>query len=466
MKKLIFLFISIFILIIDNCFSQTSNQVTSYPAGTGVYSCTSYTPNGLNCSSLSPTGPTILTPNVGIGSANPSQALDVNGTVRAQAFVATNSAALNTFAGNVTIGTTSSYDSNSPLTVQGSNTTELSINSMPANLGCDSFTYLLLHFDGSNGQTTTTDSNCATTPHTLTATNVTLSTSTKQFGTASSSFVGTGAVKSYWDVAGASNLSFGGGNFTIKKWVYFTAVSPATEMIIDKADPLGSGHYEYQVYLMSGTSLDFFYTTDGSTPIVATFAWTPSLNTWYYVELDRSGSNLYAFIGQPNGVTSQIGTTYNIGASVIHNDSGDLWIGDGTTNASFGSSYYLDDTAIDIGIARNTAAGFAVPTQAFASNAGVPTLTLGDNGLNISQISSSSSTKSMSIINNGITSETIDQNGNVGIGTINPGKALDVWGTIDNVRFVGIGTTTPQELCRKSDGTVGYFNGSWSGTCN
>ena len=55
---------------------------------------------------------------------------------------------------------------------------------------------------------------------------------------------------------------------------------------------------------------------------------------------------------------------------------------------------------------------------------------------------------------------------NVGIGSTNPGQALDVYGVSDNVRFLGIGTTVPQELCRKSDGTVGYFNGAWAGVCN
>jgi hypothetical protein len=54
---------------------------------------------------------------------------------------------------------------------------------------------------------------------------------------------------------------------------------------------------------------------------------------------------------------------------------------------------------------------------------------------------------------------------NVGIGSFNPGQGLDVGGTL-RIRDVGIGTTTPQELCRKSDGTFGYFNGAWAGTCN
>lgn len=59
--------------------------------------------------------------------------------------------------------------------------------------------------------------------------------------------------------------------------------------------------------------------------------------------------------------------------------------------------------------------------------------------------------------------------GNVGINSSNPGQQLDVVGTIRaSVGFnsVGIGTTVPQQLCRKANGDFGYFNGAWSSTCN
>lgn len=55
---------------------------------------------------------------------------------------------------------------------------------------------------------------------------------------------------------------------------------------------------------------------------------------------------------------------------------------------------------------------------------------------------------------------------NVGIGSINPGTSLDVYGTTDNVRFVGIGTSIPQALCRKIGGVIGYYNPPWSGVCS
>ena len=58
-------------------------------------------------------------------------------------------------------------------------------------------------------------------------------------------------------------------------------------------------------------------------------------------------------------------------------------------------------------------------------------------------------------------------NGNVGIGTINPGQILDVGGTLGRIRDIGIGTTVPELVCRKADGTFGSSHGStFSGTCN
>lgn len=54
--------------------------------------------------------------------------------------------------------------------------------------------------------------------------------------------------------------------------------------------------------------------------------------------------------------------------------------------------------------------------------------------------------------------------GNVGIGTAFPGQQLDI-GSSGKIRDVGIGTTVPEELCRKADGTFGVFQGVWNGTC-
>ena len=58
--------------------------------------------------------------------------------------------------------------------------------------------------------------------------------------------------------------------------------------------------------------------------------------------------------------------------------------------------------------------------------------------------------------------------GNVGVGSLSPGQALDVNG---RARMIGIGTTVAGSLvCIKTDGTLGYCTGTVSGyqctTCN
>lgn len=55
--------------------------------------------------------------------------------------------------------------------------------------------------------------------------------------------------------------------------------------------------------------------------------------------------------------------------------------------------------------------------------------------------------------------------GNIGIGTLAPGARLDI--RTGGIRAVGIGTTTPELVCRKADGTFGTAHGaSFNGTCN
>lgn len=83
-------------------------------------------------------------------------------------------------------------------------------------------------------------------------------------------------------------------------------------------------------------------------------------------------------------------------------------------------------------------AGSTVPTV-------TPSYLLTGNNSTLSKIQANSSANTLSIINNGITSQTIDGNGNVGIGSLTPGQLLDIKGTLRVLGNgnVGIGTASP-----------------------
>ena len=96
-----------------------------------------------------------------------------------------------------------------------------------------------------------------------------------------------------------------------------------------------------------------------------------------------------------------------------------------------------------------------IPSCAYADGGTIGNYTVIDGGLGIGAAGSNYATPPTT---------TLIVSGNVGIGSHAPAAKLDLGsGTI---RAVGIGTSTPQQLCRKANGEFGYFNGAWAGTCN
>lgn len=147
------------------------------------------------------------------------------------------------------------------------------------------------------------------------------------------------------------------GDFTIECWVNFSNIG-SDRALISKYGTVGegSGGYGWLVQWATSNNLRLVLGNNG-TDSVYSFAWTPSINTWYHVAITRNGTNGRAFI---NG--TQIGSTQ----TVITTNSpslNSLQIGKTHTVNQYMNGY-LQDIRFTKGIARYTS-NFTVPSAAF-----------------------------------------------------------------------------------------------------
>lgn len=145
---------------------------------------------------------------------------------------------------------------------------------------------LLVHCDGTNGSTTFTD--VSPSAHPLTATNVTVSTTSPKFGTGSAAFAGS---NSQIEATFFADFNFGSGPFTVEAQAYFTTTPSGSQVIISQWGNSVTNSLGWVLRMNSG-SLAFFYSTTGTDfpGISAVFA--PTLNRWYHLAADRDASNM------------------------------------------------------------------------------------------------------------------------------------------------------------------------------
>lgn len=107
----------------------------------------------------------------------------------------------------------------------------------------------------------------------------------------------------------------------------------------------------------SGQDLVFAYTTDGSTEVTKSVAWTPSASTWYHVAISRSGDNLRFFVDG-----TQQGSTQSIAGVTLYDSDQALQVGaENTTHFLDG---YLDEVRISKGVAR-WSGNFTLPVEEY-----------------------------------------------------------------------------------------------------
>jgi hypothetical protein len=182
---------------------------------------------------------------------------------------------------------------------------------------------LLLHFNGVDEATTTTDS--SENNFTITANGtVALDTAQKKFGSASSYHAGG---ENYWSVASSTKFGFGAGEFTIEAWVRVPSVVADWSRIISFW-----GFFDFWVGLRDGNIAfgdEYNYCGVGSGTVIST-------DTWTHIAVTKTAGVLYGFLG---GV-KQWDRTCNENL----NDESEVYIGSESTGVPFAG--HIDEVKI------------------------------------------------------------------------------------------------------------------------
>jgi hypothetical protein len=213
-------------------------------------------------------------------------------------------------------------------------------------------TVLLCHFDGTNGQVTTTDNSAAARTITRSG-SITLSTASAKFGGASTA-TGT-TYGNYWRCADSSDWHFGSGQFVVEAWVYMTS-TPSFNTFINQWGT--NGFLGWWWGMLNATTMRFYYSTNGTATGTVDGTWSPTLNTWHHVAVERDASNvLRLYVNGAVIGSATVSATFFDAASRL-TIAGD----DGASLAGFAG--YMDELRITKGVARYSGA-FSVPTSAF-----------------------------------------------------------------------------------------------------
>jgi hypothetical protein len=224
------------------------------------------------------------------------------------------------------------------------------------NGGIDSFTKLMLHFDGADGATTTTDSSAS--GHTVTFLNgAVLDDAQAKFG--STSLLCGDGVDDYVRVPDSADWAFGTGDFTIDFWIKRPSVSGAFENVFGQGDSgLTSGYHYGRI-----TDSNNFHCAFNDEGINVNSAAGGALNNtnWNHIAVVRNGSNFAIAINGSWGSNTSSGSSLT--------DSGGVFAfgqtGDFTGGGSFNG--WIDEARISKGVARwAPGVSFTPPTEPYS----------------------------------------------------------------------------------------------------
>jgi len=211
----------------------------------------------------------------------------------------------------------------------------------------DSYTKLLLHFDGEDGDTKTVDS--ATNKAVTFVGTAQLDTAQKKFGNSSLLLDGNSDIVS---LADSDDWNFGREDFTFECQARLNSVGAGFAFFEQYVSATVRGYFYWNTTNLS------FYVKNTDVLINMLRAWTPVVNTTYHVALVRSGNNFKIFI---DGV--QLGAD-EVADITMPDFSSAFWIG--RTNGGNYFNGWIDEVRISKGIARWTT-DFTPPTIPYRS---------------------------------------------------------------------------------------------------
>lgn len=201
--------------------------------------------------------------------------------------------------------------------------------------GIDSYVKLLLHADGANAATTTTDSSSIGRAITFNGGAI-LSTNQVKFGT--TSVVCTVAGTDTLQTVSTADIK-PTGDYTIDFWAYLNSLGVAANPFVYKAETFGSYIIQY-----SGSGNVIFYSSSNNSSFDIANAkqmGAISAGAWTHIAICRSGNTYYPFVGGVLGTTWTSSATPYSGSAVL------------LMNAVGGC--YMDELRFSNGIARWTA---------------------------------------------------------------------------------------------------------------
>lgn len=213
---------------------------------------------------------------------------------------------------------------------------------------------LLLHFDGSNGSTTFTDSSPS--PKTITANgNAAITTAQSVFGGASGNFDGTGdylttsAAASVWNIIG--------GDFTIELWFRCTLSGTRNKTLLSTRGTSGPNAAGWNIDISSANGIVMnYWDSSGASYGVTVPDSSLAINSWHHVAFCRSGNTVRAFLDGVQQGSSTWSATPTVGQG--------LYVGRTTTiNTARDFPGQIDDLRITTA-ARYTS-DFTPPTSPF-----------------------------------------------------------------------------------------------------